>query len=119
MKKRDIYDQIPDYWKTTDLENLFDITEDNKGMYKFNLNENIYFNIPDNALNLYVCQYAEMYWPLISYVIYGTTRLAWLLMKINNVKIEESFLPKHASDTVKYINKDIMAELIKVINGYE
>ena len=119
MKKRDVYDQVPDYWKTTDLENLFDINQNNKGYNIFNLNENIYLDIPEHLISIYTCQYNEMHWPLISYVIYGTTRLAWLLMKINNVKIEEMFLPKRSSENIKYIDKDFIPEIIKVINGYE
>ena len=119
MKKNDIYNQIPNYWKTTDLDNLFDINEDTLGRVGFNLNENLYLNIPDNALNIYICQYTEMHWPLISYIIYGTTRFAWLLMKLNNVSVENAFMPKHASETVKYISKTHLPELIKIINGYE
>jgi hypothetical protein len=40
-------------------------------------------------------------------------------MKINNVKIEEMFLPKRSSENIKYIDKDFIPEIIKVINGYE
>lgn len=119
MKKRDVYERVPDYWKTTDFENLFDINSDRLGRYGFNLNENLYLDIPDSALNTYTCQYSEMHWPLISYIIYGTTRLAWLLMKLNNVSVKDMFTPKRASDTVKYINKETLPQLVKVVNGYE
>ena len=119
MKKKDVYNQVPNYWKTTDLENLFDINQDPMDRYWFNLNENLYLDVPDAALNTYTCQYAEMHWPLISYMIYGTTRLAWLLMKLNGVKIEDVFLPKRAADTVKYISKESLPQIIKVVNGYE
>lgn len=60
-----------------------------------------------------------MHWPLISYIIYGTTRLAWLLMKLNNVDVKDMFTPKCASETVKYVNKETLPQLVKVINGYE
>ena len=119
MKKKDIYDQVPGYWKTTDLENLFDINSDARDNYVFNLNENLYLDIPDAALNTYTCQYAEMHWPLISYTIYGTTRLAWLLMKLNNVQVKDAFMPKSASDKIKYINKEFLPQIVKIINGYE
>lgn len=119
MKKRDVYDTVPGYWKTTDFENLFDINQDALGRYGFNLNENLYIDVPDGALETYTCQYAEMHWPLISYDIYGTTRLAWLLMKLNGVKVEDMFTPKHASEKVKYVNKEVLPQLVKVVNGYE
>ena len=59
-----------------------------------------------------------MHWPLISYVIYGTTRLAWLLMKLNGVGPEQAFMPKRAADPVKYIGKEQLPQIIKAINGY-
>jgi len=119
MKKKDIYDNVPDYWKATDLENLFDINPDSLGRYGFNLNENLYLDVPDRVMGTYICQYAEMHWPLISYVLYGSTRFAWLLMKLNNVKAEDIFMPKRASETVKYISKELLPQIVKTINGYE
>jgi len=109
MKKKDVYDNIPGYWKTTDLENLFDINQDSREMYGFNLNENLYIDVPESAIRIYDCQYAEMHWPLISYTLYGTTRLAWLLMKLNGVKAEDTFLPKRSADPIKYIGKEYLA----------
>jgi len=47
-----------------------------------------------------------MFWPLISYNLYKTTRLAWVLMKINNVQVEDMFKPILAGKTVAYISKD-------------
>ena len=119
MKKKDIYNQVPDYWKTTDLDNLFDINQGRLGMYDFNLNESVYMNVPDGALRTYTCQYAEMHWPLISYAIYGTTRLAWLLMKLNGVGVEDAFMPKRAAETVRYVDKEALPFIVKTINGYE
>lgn len=119
MKKNDVYDRIPDHWKTTDLENLFDIRQDDLGMFGFNLNESLYFDVPDHALGVYTCKYAEMHWPLISYSIYGTTRLAWLLMKVNNVRAEDAFTPKRAAETVKYIPKGMLTQIVKTLNGYK
>lgn len=60
-----------------------------------------------------------MHWPLISYSIYGTTRFAWLLMKLNGVKAEDTFMPKYPSDKVKYISKDSLPQIVKTVNGYE
>lgn len=118
MKKNDVYDSLPGYWKTTDLENMFDINADVRDRLWFNLNEGLYVSAPDGAVKTYECQYAEMHWPLISYVLYGTTRLAWLLMKLNGVGVEDMFLPKKSSEKVKYVGKELLAQLIRTINGY-
>lgn len=40
-------------------------------------------------------------------------------MKLNGVKVEDVFLPKRASDVVKYISKESLPQIIKVVNGYE
>ena len=119
MKKNSIYRIVPPYWKTTDLENLFDIRQDRLGMFYFNLNENIYFRVPESAFLTYACQYAEMHWPLISYTLYGTTRLAWFLMKVNDVRAEDMFIPKRAAEKVKYLDKSYLQQVIKTINGYK
>lgn len=118
MKKKDIFGQAPDYWKTTDLENLFDISRDGLGRYRFNLNESLYLLVPEGALQTYTCKYEHMHWPLISYVLYGTTRLAWLLMKLNGVSVEDSFMPMSASDKVRYLDKSTLQYIIKSVNGY-
>ena len=55
MKKKDIFGVVPTYWKTTDLENLFDIRQDSRGLFIFNLNESMYLLIPDQACLFYTC----------------------------------------------------------------
>ena len=55
MKKKDVYDNVPDYWKVTDLENLFDINGKSDDRFWFNLNESLYLRVPDSALSTYRC----------------------------------------------------------------
>lgn len=105
------------YLKITDFENFFNVYQDKKGNYFYNLNSTMYLNIADEVLLDFICDY-EMQWPLISYKIYGTTRLAWLLMKINNVHPRDVFKNKKPGDIVKYIEKDQMTTLIANMNGY-
>ena len=52
----------------------------------------------------------------MSYIIYGTTRLAWLLMKLNKVKAADVFAQLKAGTTVKYLTKDIVQKIIETIN---
>ena len=103
MKVHEILDA--QWLKITDLENMFDVYVRQDGGYAYNLNETVYVDVPDSQLLDYVCQ-TRMHWPLISYRIYGTTRLAWLLMKVNRVQPDDMFRAKEPSETVKYLDPD-------------
>lgn len=106
------------FLKITDFENIFNIYQDKKGNYFYNLNSSLYLDIADDTLLSYICDY-DMQWPLLSYKIYGTTRLAWLLMKINNVKPKDVFKLVKAGDTIKYLSKDQMNGLITTLNNID
>ena len=69
------------------------------------MNASLYLDAADDILLDYICDY-DMQWPLLSYKIYGTTRLAWLLMKLNKVKPADVFKLKMTGETVKYLPKD-------------
>lgn len=105
------------YLRITDFENFFNVYQDKKGNYFYNINTNMYLDIAEDVLDEYVCTY-DMQWPLISYKLYGTTRLAWLLMKINKVQPKDVFKLKHPGDVVKYIEKQQMLNLVAEINGF-
>lgn len=107
------------FLKVTDLDNFFDVYQDKKDNYVYNLNSSIYFNFQDaNNLPVFTCMH-DMHWPLISYHLYDTTRLAWLLLKVNNVHPKDVFKIKHAGDKIKYIEKDHAEEIVRTINGYD
>jgi len=87
------------YLKITDLENFFEVHKDVYDRFYFNINETLYFDVAKPDLNsenttqlqidstglaVYTCT-TPSFWTLLSYKIYGTTRLAWLLMKLNDV----------------------------------
>lgn len=114
MKISDIKNKINNYnsvYKFTDLDNFFSIYEYN-GNYNYNLNSTIYLNINESLLKKYVLT-CDMYWPLISYKIYETTRLAWLLMKLNNVEAKDVFKKIKATTTIKYIDTNYVQEIIQ------
>lgn len=101
-----------DYQPTiNDLENIFNIYEDKNNNMFFNLNSTLYIGFNSNDLEYYICK-TDMQWPLVSYKLYGTTHLAWLLMKINNVRMEDSFKPLHAGQYVWYLSTDDVREYI-------
>lgn len=84
MKIRDVEEYTPDM-KFTDFENFFTVHQNDDGKMFYNLNETLYINIPEDRLQSYTLK-KNMFWTTISYVLFETTSLAWLLMKINDVK---------------------------------
>lgn len=98
-----------------DLENFFNVYTDRKQNYFFNLNSSLYLNVDKSILSKYVLTY-NMYWTTISYMIYNTTRLAWLLMKLNNVNAINLFQMKKTGDIIYYLEKTMLNEIIDTIN---
>lgn len=116
MKLADLdFDDKKKWLKITDFENIFDINIDKKENYCYNLNQTIYFNVSDSSFSEYICTNV-MSWPLISYTLYGTTRLAWILMKFNNVNASNVFNRKYPGDIVKYIQLEQLQDIISTIN---
>ena len=89
--------------------------KDKAGRHYFNLNTSIYFDFDKNDLSKHVLTH-NAHWPLISYEIYGTTRLAWVLYKVNGITAENIFEMKHAGDTVYYIPKETAQSIVLGIN---
>lgn len=107
-----------EFLKITDFDNFFDVYQDKKDNYIYNLNASMYFTFQDvNNLPTFLCTH-DMHWPLISYHIYDTTRLAWLLLKVNNVHPKDVFKIKHAGDKIHYIEKSKAEDIVKLMNGY-
>ena len=75
----------------------------------------MYFDIKGSGVEEYQITH-NMFWPIVSYKIYGTTRLAWLLMKLNNVKNDSIFNILHAGDKVKYITQEYLNNIVNTIN---
>lgn len=104
------------YLKITDFDNYFNVYLDKNGNYTFNLNQTLYFDA--TQLSEYKCD-CRMFWPLISFKLYDTTRFAWLLIKLNNVKGKDIFKAKNAGDIVYFIDKKQLQSIIPYINGYD
>lgn len=116
MRLVDLEDQqINKFLQITDLENMFDIAVDLNNNYVFNFNKGLYIKVEKSMLPEYECKY-EMHWTLISYMIYGTTRLAWLLWKLNDIDMSNVFIPKKPHDKVKYLPQKYLEALVTQIN---
>lgn len=100
----------------TDLENSFTVTADENGFYKFNLNTTIVLD-PKNGQFKAMKLTNDMAWPLISYKIYGDTREAWMLMKINEVEFEDVFKPVKAGKTIRYLDTTQLQEVANIMSN--
>ena len=119
MKIHELDDDGVRRWlKVTDLENFFEIYELRDGRYSYNLNETVYVDADESLLREYVCD-RVMQWPLVSHRIYGTTRLAWLLMKVNGVGAEEVFKNLVPGQKVKYLPPPQMQNVVGQITEYD
>ncbi len=115
MTIRDIDLKNSDWLKSTDLENLFSINADRKSHLIYNLNKGLYIKVNKESLDDFVLTH-DMHWPLISYHVYGTTRLAWLLYKLNDVSTKNIFDIKQAGESIKFLPKTSLTPLIKMLN---
>ena len=118
MKLADIDDNdIKSLLKITDLENAFDVYVDDRLNNVFNLNKSIYIKVDKDSLPVFRCDHA-MHWTLISYRIYGTTRLAWLLWKVNGTKIEDTMKPQQPGFSIYYLPKDLVGRIVSDMTGF-
>lgn len=118
-KIQDYKEDIENYSNTvriTDFEHFFNVYDDNKRSCEtFNLNATLYLNADKSAMLSSMVQH-DTFWPQLSYSIYSTPRLAWMLMKLNNVKAEDMFKPVPTGSTIYYIDQDTMQDIIQQIN---
>ena len=103
------------YLELQDLENMLSVHTDKRGNYVFNLNNGIYVSIPRDNLSYFTLTH-PMHWPIISYVIYDTTRLAWLLMLVNNVKLDNAFDAIQPGMSILYPTAPAVSQIVSVIN---
>lgn len=104
--------EIDDSVKLVDFENFFDVYENQNDIrkpYTFNINSTIYFDgVPQKEYKLT----HDMFWTTLSHEIYETTRLWWILMKVNNVDKNHIFDSVKSGSTVKYIDKDTVRRIL-------
>lgn len=113
---RDDIENFEEVVRITDFDNFFNVYEDNKlGRLAFNLNATMYFNVNADALPSIQLQHAA-FWPQISYMLYNTPRLAWLLMKLNNVNADKMFDKVATGTKVKYFNTETMQTIVETLN---
>lgn len=53
---------------------------------------------------------------MISYTLYETTHLAWLLMKINKVGLKDSLRQYQPGEKIKYLSEENVKEIIGALD---
>lgn len=116
FKLIDVFDNRDEIVKFTDLENFFNVYQDKNAYYFFNLNSTIYLDIPPERLKTFTCQH-DMHWSIISYKLYDTVRLAWLLMKVNNITPDMVFSIVPAGAEIKYLDRSDVTTVIDALTN--
>jgi len=99
-----------------DIESVFNVHKDKLNNYVFNLNETTYFTIPESLLKSVILDH-PLHWSAISYRLYETTRLAWFLIKLNNIDITKIFTRVAPGTTVYYVDADNIELLLNNIKS--
>jgi hypothetical protein len=108
MKHNDIED-LPKI-NAENMENIFNVYQDEDGMYFYNLLQTITFppNLPLNLFTPYTIGPQES-WPLIAYKTLKNTGLWWMICLVNN--IQNPVTPPIAGQVLK-IPKSMLAREI-------
>lgn len=94
-------DTEPDFF---DLDKMFSLFIDEEGRWQFNLNSTFYLiDIPDEVCQWYICP-TDMHWPSIAWKVYGSTRLAWFLMKLNGIRDQNIFEQVKAGTRIRFLD---------------
>ena len=97
--------------KISDLDTSFSVHEDKRGNYVYNLNQTLYLTA-DNACEIYTLNH-DAFWTTLSYILYDTTHLAWMLMKLNKVDGDHIFDIVKAGSKIKYLPVDTAISLVQ------
>lgn len=85
MKQNEIAD-LPNI-KNENYENIFNIFTDDDDRYYYNILQTVAFplNLPAGYFNEYNITYGDT-WPFISYKVYNTPNIWWIILLANNIK---------------------------------
>jgi hypothetical protein len=84
MKQNNISD-LPTL-KAENMENIFNVYQDENGMYYYNLLQTVTFptNLPFNLFDSYTVKSGDT-WPLISHKTLNNTNIWWVLLLVNHI----------------------------------
>lgn len=93
------------------LENIFNVYRDLDGMYFYNLLQTIQFpsNLPASLFSSYTIKQGDT-WPFISYKVYKSPNLWWLILLANN--IQDPTIPLTPGITVAIPVTEVVREVL-------
>ena len=85
MKQNNISD-LPTL-KMENMENIFNVYQDENGMYFYNLLQTVTFptDLPFNLFEAYTIKSGDT-WPLISYKTLENTNMWWVILLVNHIQ---------------------------------
>jgi hypothetical protein len=97
------------------FENIFNVYQDQDGMYFYNLLQTIIFpqNLPANLFTQYVVAYGDT-WPFISFKALGSPNLWWIILLANN--IQNPLEPLVNGTIIKIPIMDVVKEVLTQMN---
>lgn len=100
---------------TENYENIFNVYQEENGMYYYNLLNTIVFpnNLPANLFSSYIVKNGDT-WPFISYKNYKTPNLWWIILLAN--LIDNPLLPLDSGKVLLIPNQTVVQEVLTQIS---
>ena len=112
MKQNNIKDL--EKLREENFENIFNVYQDQDGMYFYNLLQTVVFpqDLPANLFDYYNVAYGDT-WPFISFKTLGSPNLWWLILLANN--IQNPLEPLVNGTQLRIPIKDVVREILTQI----
>jgi hypothetical protein len=114
MKHNNIADIKISQLKPQQFENLFNVYENEDGLYFYNILKTV--NFPQDLNPLFFQRYTikpKDTWPNISWKMYKNVKLGWLLCSLNGV--QDPLKPLKPGDLIKVLAPDYVKEVLAQI----
>lgn len=97
-------------------ENIFNVYKDGDDRYYYNLLQNVIIpqDLPAGYYETYNVQYDDT-WPLVSYRVYNTPNLWWVILSANNI-IDPTKLPTPGT-SIKYLQMRVVKDILNQISA--
>lgn len=98
-------------------ENLFNVYQNDNDQYFYNILSKVNFptNLDSSYFDVYTIPNNNMPYTLISYKLYGTMLLWWLICSVNNIT-NPVFFPQ-AGTKIKVLKPELVSAVIQLINS--
>lgn len=115
LKQNDIAD-LPSL-ESFRYENLFNVYQNDKDQYFYNILSKVNFpsNLDSAYFDTFTVPNSNMPYTLISYKLYGTTLLWWVVCSVNNIT-NPVFFPQ-AGTKLKVLKPELVSAVIKLVNN--